>query len=122
MDSATEFLTAEECAEVEKALLTSHDKFTTRVSLYALRTLKQIAQQESVAIAALHPEQIEDWIYQDPSLQEGLDRNFRQFFSKIVISSMTPLQQAAHEIGTDIEQLTVPQVIAWFEKEAKKRL
>lgn len=122
MESATEFLTAEECAEVDKALLTSHDKFTTRVSLYALRTLKQIAQKEGVAISKLQPEQIEDWIYQDSSLQEGLDQNFRQFFSRLVISSITPLQQAAYEADTDIEQLTVPRVIAWFEKEAKKRL
>lgn len=122
MDSATEFLTVEECAEVDKALLTSHDKFTTRVSVYALRTLKQVAQQEGAAIADLQPAQIEDWIYQDPSLQEGLDRNFRQFFSRLVISSMTPLKQAAHEANIDVEQLTVPQVIAWFEKEAKQRL
>jgi len=122
MNSPTEFLTPEECAEVDKALLTAHDKFTTRVAIYALRSLKQVAQQEGVAISSLQPEQIENWIYQDPSLQKGLDRQFCQFFSKLVISSTKPLISAARELDTEVEQLTVPQVITWFEKEAKLKL
>ncbi len=122
MNPSTEFLTPEECAEIDKALLTSHDKFTTRVAIYALRSLKQIAQQEGVAIANLQPTHIENWIYQDPSLQKELDHQFRQFFSRLVISSMQPLLLAAQELNTDVEQLTVPQVIAWFEKAAKLKL
>lgn len=122
MNSPTEFLTPEECAEVDKALLTSHDKFTTRVALYALRSLKQVAQQEGVAIADLQPDQIENWVYQDQSLQTGLDQQFRQFFSRLVISSTKPLIAAARELNLEVEQLTVPQVIAWFEKEAKAKL
>ncbi|MBF2027999.1 MAG: hypothetical protein IGS48_14750 [Oscillatoriales cyanobacterium C42_A2020_001] len=122
MNPPTEFLTPEECAEVDKALLTSHDKFTTRVAIYALRSLKQVALQEGVAIAALQPEQIENWVYQDSSLQAGLDRQFRQFFSRLVISSTKPLIAAARELNVEVEQLTVPQVIAWFEKEGKAKL
>lgn len=122
MQSATEFLTPEECAEVDKALLTAHDKFAARVAVYALRSLKQIAQEEGVAISNLAPTQIEDWIYQDESLQGGLDREFKQFFSQLVISSQKPLRLAAQESQVDLENLTLAQVIAWFEKEARLRL
>lgn len=120
--ASTEFLTPEESAEVDKALLTSHDKFTTRVSLYALRSLKQIAQENNVVIAALEPEQVLKWVEQDESLQGGVDLNFKSFFAQLVTSSMKPLTQAAEDGGVAIEDLTVPQVVAWFEKEAKRRL
>ncbi|HEY9616140.1 MAG TPA: hypothetical protein V6C64_04830 [Microcoleaceae cyanobacterium] len=122
MEPSTEFLTPEECAEVDKALLTSHDKFTARVAIYALRSLKQIAAQSNCTIAELTPEQIEDWIYQDPSLQVGLDRQFKQFFSRLVISSRKPLEQVAIETKTNIESLTIPQVVTWFEHQAKLKL
>jgi len=122
MQSSTEFLTPEECAEVDKALLTSRDKFTARVAIYALRSLKQIAQAHDLAIAELEPEQIEDWVYHDASLQTGIDTEFKQFFSQLVIASRKPLKKAAQNVGTAIEALTVPQVVAWFEEDAKHRL
>jgi hypothetical protein len=122
MQPPTEFLTPEECAEVDKALLTSREKFSARVSIYALRSLKQIAQLNNVPIETLQPDQIEDWVYQDESLQQGIDNEFKKFFSQLVISSMKPLRQVSQEAGVAIEQLTVPQVVTWFEKEAKLRL
>jgi len=122
MESPTNFLTSAECAEVDKALLTSHYKFTTRVAIYALRSLKAIAQQEHSAIADLQPDQIENWIYQDDSLQASGDRQFRHFFANLVISSTKPLKQAAQALNIEVEQLTIPQVIAWFEAAAKQRL
>lgn len=122
MQPTTEFLTPDECAEVDKALLTSREKFSARVSIYALRSLKQIAQTNQVPIETLQQEQIEDWIYQDESLQQGIDNEFKKFFSQLVISSVKPLKQAAQEAGVTIEHLTVPQVVTWFEKEAKLRL
>lgn len=122
MQSGTEFLTPEECAEVDKALLTSHDKFTARVTIYALRSLKSIAQQHHIPINTLRPEQIEDWIYQDSTLQQGIDQEFRKFFSQLVISSLKPLKQMALQLDTKIENLEVPHLIAWFEAEAKTRL
>ncbi len=122
MSSPAEFLTPEECAEVDKALLTARDKFTARVAIYALRSLKQIAQQENTTIEALDPLQIETWVYNDSSLQGDRDREFRQFFSKLVIAATKPLEQAARSLQTDIATLTVPQVIAWFEAQAKQNL
>jgi hypothetical protein len=122
MQLGSDFLTAEECAEVDKALLTSHDKFTARVTIYALRSLKQIALQSSTPIVNLQSAQIEDWVYQDESLQQSGDREFRCFFSQLVISSLKPLKRIAREAGVNIESLTIAQVVAWFEKEAKKKL
>jgi hypothetical protein len=122
MQPTSEFLTPAECAEVDKALLTSHDKFTTRVTIYALRSLKQIAQQTHTSIAALQSTQIEAWVYQDASLQKTGDSEFRRFFSQLVISSLKPLRRIARDAGIEIESLAIAQVVAWFEQEAKKKL
>lgn len=122
MEPQTEFLTPEECAEVDKALLTSRDKFSARVAIYSLRSLKQIAQESGQAIAELTPEQIEDWIYQDRSLQGGIDNEFKKFFTQLVIASNRPLTQVAQATNMRIEELTVPQVVAWFEQQAKQRM
>jgi hypothetical protein len=122
MQSGTEFLTPKECAEVDQALLTSHDKFTARVAIYALRSLKIIAQKHGISIRNLQPEQVEEWIYQDFSLQQGIDQEFRKFFSQLVISSLKPLKQIAQQLGIEIEDLQVSQLIAWFEAESRARI
>jgi len=119
---STDFLTAEECAEVDRALLTSHDKFAARVTIYALRSLKQISQATGIKIEQLQPNQIEDWIYQDQRLQASFDREFTAFFSQLVIASRNPLKRTAADLTVEIQDLTVPQVVAWFENEAKQRL
>ncbi|MBD2038882.1 hypothetical protein H6F76_28435 [Leptolyngbya sp. FACHB-321] len=122
MQPSNEFLTPEECAEVDKALLTSREKFSARVAIYALRSLKQIAQANGVTIVQLDPQQIEAWVYQDESLQAGVDREFRQFFSQLVIASMKPLRQMAAAAGVPIEAIGLAQVIDWFEQQAKLNL
>jgi hypothetical protein len=122
MQPSTEFLTPEECAEVDRALMTAQDKFATRVAIYALRSLRQIAQRQGTSIKSLTPEQIEDWVYQDESLQNGMDREFKKFFSRLVSSSRNPLQRIAESAGVVIEQLTVPEVVKWFEQEARIRI
>lgn len=122
MQPSNEFLTPEECAEVDKALLTSREKFSARVAIYALRSLKQIAQANGVTIVQLEPQQIEAWVYQDESLQAGVDREFRQFFSQLVIASMKPLRQMAAAAGVPIEAIGLAQVINWFEQQAKLNL
>ncbi len=122
MQPVLEFLTPTECTEVDRALLTASDKFAARVAIYALRSLKQIAQETGSAIEQLTPEQIEDWIYQDPNLQEVLDSGFKPFFYRLVYSSLTPLNQVAQMNGVAIADLALFQVIQWFEAEAKKKL
>lgn len=119
-----EFLTFEEVAEVDKALLTSQDKFLARVSLYSLRVLKQIAQTENLPVEAITNQQIAAWIEQDASLQQsvGTDASFQAFFTRIVLSSLKPLRQIAQDTKTPIQDLSIQQVVSWFEKEAKARL
>ncbi|MBD1851630.1 hypothetical protein [Leptolyngbya sp. FACHB-711] len=119
-----EFLTVEEVTEVDRALLTTQDKFVTRVALYSLRTLKKITESTGQSVESVTPEQIEDWIAQDDAIQEAVDSDgsFLTFFSRIMLSSLKPLRQIAAEAGTAIESLTVPQVVQWFEKEAKLRM
>ncbi|MBW4521735.1 MAG: hypothetical protein KME16_18800 [Scytolyngbya sp. HA4215-MV1] len=122
MQSATEFLTMEECAAVDQALMTAQDKFATRVAIYALRSLKQIALQTGVAIAQLEQTQIEDWIYQDASLQGTIDTEFKKFFSNLVIASLKPLRQISQESGVALESLTIAAVVGWFERQAQAKM
>ena len=120
----SQFLTAEESAEVDQAMLTARDRFSARVAIYSLRSLKQMAQEQNRAIADLEESQIIQWIANDPTLEPeaGFDNKFKVFFSRLVISSLRPLRQIAQENDVAIEALTLEQVIAWFEKEAKLRI
>ena len=124
MESPVEFLTVEECHQVDAALLTSREKFTSRVAIYALRSLKTIATQQNCTIKELSQQTIIEWIHSDPSLQETVDGNFRNFFSQIVLGAIRPLQTIASGDANDgaIESVTVAQVIAHYEAEAKASL
>lgn len=121
---AMQFLTPEESAQVDSALLTAQEKFSTRVALYSLRALKQIASATGEAIAQLSVEQVAAWVDADPTLDpdQGFDAGFRTFFSQLVFASLRPLSQAAQMAGKRIEALTPVEVIAWFEQESKRRL
>ncbi|NJO67025.1 MAG: hypothetical protein HC832_06350 [Leptolyngbyaceae cyanobacterium RM1_405_57] len=70
-----QFLTPEESAEVDQALLTSRDKFLTRVAIYSLRSLKQLSQQNGLAIENITAQQIANWIENDESLQQEAAAN-----------------------------------------------
>jgi hypothetical protein len=124
MESPVEFLTVEECHQVDGALLTSREKFTSRVAIYALRSLKTIATQQNCTIKELSQETIVNWIHSDPSLQETQDGNFRSFFSQIVLGAIRPLQAIANDGENDgaIESVTVAQVISHYEAQAKASL
>ena len=124
MESPVEFLTVEECHQVDAALLTSREKFTSRVAIYALRSLKTIATQQNCTINSLSQETIIEWIHSDPSLQETQDGNFRSFFSQIVLGAIRPLQTIANDGEKDgaIESVTVAQVISHYEAQAKASL
>jgi hypothetical protein len=122
LDPNAEFLTVEECHTVDAALLTAHGKFNARVAIYALRSLKQIALESGIPIADLQTETIATWVEADPSLQNNLDASFRNFWTKLVLSAINPLNQAAAKAGVPIEQLDIRQVIQWFEQVAKAEL
>ncbi|OIP70099.1 MAG: hypothetical protein AUK43_10700 [Oscillatoriales cyanobacterium CG2_30_40_61] len=113
-----EFLTEDEAIQVDAALLSSKDKFSTRLAIYALRCLKQIAETENIKIENIKPEQVQDWVKNDHSFQEKLelDGNFHQFFSQLVISSLKPLKQVSQAENIPIQDLTIKQLIQWFER------
>ncbi len=119
-----EFLTQEEAVQVDAALLSSKEKFSTRLALYALRCLKQIAQEQSLEIPLIQPEQIQVWVQQDQTLQQQIewDNSFETFFTKLVLSSLSPLKQIALEANQPLEHLTVKQVITWFEQQSQAEL
>lgn len=60
-----QFLSAEESALVDGALLSNPEKFLTRLTLSSWRLLLLIAQTEGIAIEDLSPAQIIAWFEQD---------------------------------------------------------
>ena len=122
MEPSIEFLTVEECHQVDAALLASREKFTARVAIYALRSLKAIAQEQQCPVAELSPQAIVDWIGSDPSLRADQDGSFRNFFAQIVLGALKPLREIAANLKVAIEQLSVAQVISWYEVQAKRNL
>ncbi|MCU0544320.1 MAG: hypothetical protein MUE44_19445 [Oscillatoriaceae cyanobacterium Prado104] len=123
MQPLAEFLTPEECAEVDTALLSSKEKFSARLAIYALRVLKQIAGETGLSVADVTDRQVMDWVKKDGSIKQSieLDASFENFFTNLVLASLRPLKQIAAEGESAIEQLTVKQVVAWFEKDGKIR-
>jgi hypothetical protein len=123
MQLFTQFLTAEECVEVDVALLSSQEKFSTRLAIYSLRLLKEIAKKTGLSVVEVSNQQVREWMQQDKSIKEQieLDASFESFFTNLVLSSLRPLQQIASETGEEIEDLTVKRVVAWFEKDGKIR-
>ena len=61
-----QYLTHAEAVEVDKALLSTHEKFLTRITISSMRMLKQIADAEQVEkIEDLTPQQIIKWFEQE---------------------------------------------------------
>ena len=70
-----QFLTPEESAKVDAALLSSPEKFLTRLTISSLRLLKQIAQENEVKIEDLTAQQIVAWFEKDGKVrrEQGID-------------------------------------------------
>ena len=121
MQPSIEFLTAEESARVDAALLTSKEKFSTRLAIYALRCLKQIAKEKGKSVEEVEAEEAIAWIERDEEIKEqlDLDSSFKDFFTRLVTASQRPLKQISSEAGVSLEDLTLDQVVRWFEKQAK---
>lgn len=71
----TQFLSPAESAAVDAALLSTPEKFLTRLTISSLRLLVKIAADHQVAIADLTPEQIITWFEQDSKTrrEQGID-------------------------------------------------
>ena len=60
-----QFLTPEESADVDKALLSSSEKFLARLTISSLRLLHIIAEDIEVPMEALTYEQLIEWFEKD---------------------------------------------------------
>jgi hypothetical protein len=123
-ESFNQFLTPEECTQIDGTLLPTRDRFSIRITVYSWRYLQQVSQGLGIGIADLQTQQIEDWLRQDSSLQaqELADESFMDLFNRLLISSLTPLQKIAKQESVEIEALTLTQIIAWFEAQVKAAL
>lgn len=70
-----QYLTSEEAADVNAALLDSSEKFLTRLTISSLRLLTVIAQDLQVPIEQLSPQQIIAWFEKDSKIrrEQGQD-------------------------------------------------
>jgi hypothetical protein len=123
-ESLDQFLSADECAQIDQTLLPTRDRFSIRITVYSWRYLQRVSEGVGIAIADLTPAQISDWICQDAALQTSAatDESFVELLDRLVISSLGPLQKIAQQENTIIEQLTLPQIINWFEAQVKASL
>lgn len=72
---STQFLTLEESAKVDAALLAANEKFLTRLTISSLKLLKHIAQEYNVAIEELDTQQIVAWFEKDGKIrrEQGIE-------------------------------------------------
>ncbi len=69
---AQEYITTAEAAAIDRALLSTHEKFLARITISSLRLLAKIAVDQGVAIEELTPESIVVWLEADSKrLAEG---------------------------------------------------
>jgi hypothetical protein len=73
--SSTQFLNLAESAQVDAALLSSPEKFLTRLTISSLRILQHIAQEYRVSIEDLTTKQIIAWFEKDAKIrrEEGVE-------------------------------------------------
>lgn len=76
--SSTEFLTYDESAQVDAALLSSPEKFLARLTISSWRILQHIAQEYNVSIEDLTTKQIINWFENDAKIrrEKGVEEAF----------------------------------------------
>ncbi len=76
--SSIQFLTPEESTDVDQALLSSPEKFLTRLTISSLRLLKHISQDTGVPMEELTHQQIIDWFEKDSKIrrEQGVEAAF----------------------------------------------
>jgi hypothetical protein len=146
---AMKFLTVEEAYAIDGAMLSTMEKFMTRITISSLRILVRIAQAYSIHGEALQPSQIVRWIETDAQIrrsqgkdaaflnwgqeEEELDfpddrddevtgaalSSYEKFLTRMTISAMQVLIPIAKDYDVSMESLTASQMIAWVEKDAK---
>ncbi len=70
-----QFLTLEESVKVDAALLSSPEKFLTRLTISSLKLLKHIAQEYGVNVEDLTSKQVIDWFEKEGKIrrEQGIE-------------------------------------------------
>lgn len=73
--SPIQFLTPEESADVDAALLSSAEKFLSRLTISSLRLLQIIAKDKGVSVEELTHRQVIEWFEKDGKIrrEQGKD-------------------------------------------------
>jgi len=73
--SPIQFLTSQESADVDTALLSSSEKFLTRLTISSLRLLQIIAKDKDIALEKLTHRQVIEWFEKDGKIrrEQGKD-------------------------------------------------
>ena len=114
----SDLLTLEENAQIDQTLLPTRDRFSIRLTVYCWRYLQQLSTKLQTPIESLQPEQINDWVSKDTQLQDGqhVDADFIGWFSYLVTSSLKPLSAIAQHNQLPIQDLTLEQIITWYQQ------
>ncbi len=74
----TQFLSLEESAKVDAALLSSPEKFLTRLTISSLRVLQEIAKENNIVVEELTTQQIIAWFEKDGKIrrEQGVETAF----------------------------------------------
>ena len=65
------YLSQSEALDIEMTMLSTHEKFLTRITISSLRMLQQIAESEGVKVEELTPSQIIKWFERDAELKRS---------------------------------------------------
>ncbi|HBC43748.1 MAG TPA: hypothetical protein DCZ88_18140 [Pseudanabaena sp.] len=144
-----QFLTLAEAHAIDGAMLSTMEKFMTRITISSMRIITKIAQELRIHAESLSAQQIVQWIELDSQIrkEQGEDAAFlkwtsphpdldfedtrqdevtpanlsshEKFLTRMVISSMQALVAIAKDYSIHLEDLTADQVIAWVERDAK---
>jgi hypothetical protein len=78
---STQFLTLDESEKVDAALLSSPEKFLTRLTISSLKLLKHISQEYNVEIENLTAQQIIEWFEKDGKIrrEQGIEAAYLQW-------------------------------------------
>jgi hypothetical protein len=119
-----DLLTLEECTAIDQTLLPTRDRFSIRITVYSWRYLSQVSSALGTSISELTAPQIYNWVGADPKMAatEGQGEEFIGWFANLLHSSLKPLQQIAQAHETSIEDLTLGQIMGWFEDQVKTTL
>jgi hypothetical protein len=129
MFNPEQLLTVEESQLVDGALLTSKEKFSARVAIYALRVLKAIAAERRIDLEDVGRPQVLHWLKTEPTIQAQfanspmeVDGSFEDFWCQVLMSAIRPLNEAAEAAGVAVADLSPRQILDRFEQQSRQNL